>query len=629
MPKAERLPFIETSNIEPDHLMLIERLNDWENSTPETTWRTNAPTDYRFYAGKQDDDMVLAILAEQNRPASVFNEIKPKVDMLVGLASQTKFQPDVVPTGTEDEPLAELMKGTLTHFTKKSKFVGKCVDCFQHTVKVGRSMLYFYVNKENPYRPKIMVKRLPGSNFIVDPQSIEYDMSDARGLFIDKWMTEDDLKAFWPNVNTAMIRQNSNVGQGYPAFWNEQDDLYRVVEAWYRKWIKMRWFINPLTGKEESLTIQEFRQFAEVLKNGIPMPNGTRQIVPVPEFVDSMVQQMHYMIFTDIFKIEGGQSPYKWKGFPGILFGAYKNDEDNSWFGVIRTILDPQISLNTMRRQLLHLLQTLPKGILKHEVGAILNIDEYEKRSADPSFHLEMAKGAFEKADFAKQPPISPIYQRFDQVMSQSMKDSSGIQDDLMGIQQTSREPGVTVQMRQQTGIAVLYILFDNFKQSRLEAGRVFMHFIQQYVTTPEIIRIEGEKGKQLMQINSQMNPQSADFNDISIGEYDLEIDEQVENSTLRLAIAQMLTDFSQNNPGSIPPGIIMEYANLPFTVKQAVQSAWEQSAKREQENIDADRALKIVELSLKHNIEQDKIAASVEAAKKKEKEKKNDTKQT
>lgn len=622
MPKAERLPFVDESDISPDHLMLIERLNDWENSTPETTFRNAAPIDYKFYAGKQDNAMVLAILAEQNRPASVFNEIKPKIDMLIGMAAQTKFQPDVVPTGKEDEPLAELMGGALAHYSKKSKFVNKCVDCFQHVVKVGRSMMYFYIDTQNPFKPVIKMKRLPGTNFIVDPQSIEYDMSDARGLFIDKWMTEADLKAFWPHIDINQLQ--SHIGQGYPLFWNEQDDLYRVVEAWYRKWVKMRWFINPLTGKEESLTIQEFRQFAEVLKAGVPMEGGQRQVVPVPSFYDSMVQQTHYMLFSDLFTIEGGVSPYNYKHFPGVLFGAYKDDEDNSWFGAIRPMLDPQVSLNTMRRQLLHLLQTLPKGILKHEIGAILNIEEYEKRSADPSFHLEMAKGAFEKVGFEKQPPISPIYQRFDATMSQSMKDTSGIQDDLMGIQQTSREPGITVQARQQSGIAVLYILYDNFRQSRLECGRIYLSFIQQYATAPEIIRIEGEKGKMLMQINTQMNPESEGFNDISTGEYDLEMDEQVENSTLRLAIAQMLADFSQNNPGSIPPGIIMDYANLPFTVKEAVQKAWEEAQQREQENIDAERALKIVELSLKFGVEQKKIAASVEVAKQ-TKEKTND----
>jgi hypothetical protein len=623
MPKADRLPFVEDAKLTDDHKMLLDWLNDAESSTPETDWRTNGPQDYKFYAGDQDTDEVKQFLQDQKRPLNTFNEVKPKIDMLIGLGAQTKFNPDVHPAGQEDEPLAELMKSALLHFAKKSKLVRREVECFGHAVKSGRSLAYFYIDKENPFVPRIKCKRIPGSNFVLDPQSYEYDMEDARYLFIDKWMSEDDIKAYWPHVNTQHIQQH--VIEGYPLFWNEQDDLYRVVECWYRKYVKMRWFVNPLNEKVESLTPEDFSKFAKMLSEGIPQEDGSRTPpIPVPEFTDSMVRKVHYMIFSDIFMIEGGISPYKWNGFPAVLFGAYKNDNTNTWFGAIRMMIDPQVSLNTMRRQLLHLLQTLPKGILKHEAGAILNIDEYEKRSADPSFHLEIAKGQFDKVGFERQPPISPIYGQVDAVMGQSMKDASGVQDDLMGIQQTSREPGVTVQLRQQTGFAVLFILFDNFRESRLECGRILLSFIQQYVTDAEMIRVQGPQGAQLMQINSQMNPEVDGFNDITVGHYDLEIDETIENASMRLAVAQMLTDFSHNNPESIPPDLILEYANVPFTVKQRIREIWENQAKLQQENIDADRALKIVELSVKSGIEEKQIAASVEAAKTKQKERKD-----
>jgi hypothetical protein len=612
MPKAERMPFLNTSKMEDDHLKVLDWLSDWENSTPETDWREVGPEDYKFYAGDQDTAAVKQLLTDQKRPITVFNEIKPKIDMLIGLAAQTRFQPDVVPVGTEDEALAQLIKGTLYHYAKKTKLVRKEVECFEHSTKSGRSLLYFYIDKENPFKPKIMNKRIQGASFILDPLSFEYDMSDARAIFIDKWMSEEDLKANWPKVNTEMIKSHSAfAGQqaGYPSFWNEQDDLYRVVECWYRKYEPMVWFTNPLTGKEESLSPSDFSKFSAVLSQGLPQPDGSRgQPMEPPDFITSMVRKVYYMIFTDIFKIEGGPSPYKWKGFPAILFGAYKNDNTNSWFGAIKMMKDPQRSMNTMRRQLSHLLQTLPKGMMKHEVGSIINLEEYEKKSADPSFHLEIAKGQFDKVDFVTQPGISPIYNQYDLVMAQSMKDSSGVQDDLMGIQNTSREPGVTVQMRQQTGLAVLYVLFDNFRESRLEAGRILLSMIQQYVSQAELIRIQGQEGMQLLQINTQTNPQSPDFNDVSVGEYDLEVEETVENATMRLAIAQMLTEFSQNNPGSIPPDIVLDYANLPFTVKQRVKETTAQMQQQEQANIEAERALKVQEMTTKVNLELTKM---------------------
>lgn len=626
MPKAERFPFIEQKLVTPDHRLLLDWLSDWENSTPETEFRKVSQEDYRFYAGIQDTDEVLELLADQKRPASTYNEIKPKIDMLLGMAAQTRFEPDVVPVGFEDDVLAQIMKSVLKHYTKKSKtnLLRKELECFEHCVKAGRSLLYFYINKENPFKPDIKCKRIPGSNFVLDPQGTEYDMEDHRGLFIDKWLTEEDIKAFWGDkVDIARIRNHAGQGSGmgYPLFFNEQDDLYRIVEAWFRKWIKVRWFENPLTGVVEYLTIPEFKKFEEALRNGIPVSEDGRifQMDQVP-FEESMMRHVHYMIFTDVFQIEANPSPFRWKGFPASLFGAYKNDYKNNWFGSITMMKDPQGALNTMRRQLSHLLQTLPKGLLQHEVGAILNIEEYEERSADPSFHLEIAKGQFDKVKFNPQPPISPLYQQFDAVMHQSIKDSGGIQDDLMGIQQTSREPGITVKMRQDAGFAVLYMLFQNFKDSRLESGRILMSLIQQYVREPEVIRITGPEGKQLMQINTQMNPELEGFNDVSAGEYDLEVDESLETTSIRMAVAQLLTEFSQNNPGAIPPDVILDYTNIPFTVKQRVKAAWEEQIRREEEAREMEVAVELAKAGLKAKTDVAKIASQEKMAKEKPK---------
>jgi hypothetical protein len=98
-----------------------------------------------------------------------------------------------------------------------------------------------------------------------------------------------------------------------------------------------------------------------------------------------------------------------------------------------------------------------------------------------------------------------------------------------------------------------------------------------------QLIRIEGQEGAQLVQINSQTNPQNEGFNDISVGKYDFAIDEAVENTTMRMAVAQMLTDFAQNNPGSIPPDMILEYSDMPLSARLKVKAYHEQMMLREE----------------------------------------------
>ena len=92
-----------------------------EMSLPETVFRRDSMESYRFYAGKQDTPEVLDQLRAQKRPNSTYNEVKPKIDMLVGMAAQTKHDPTAEPVGPEDEPLAELMTNAMKHFRKLIK----------------------------------------------------------------------------------------------------------------------------------------------------------------------------------------------------------------------------------------------------------------------------------------------------------------------------------------------------------------------------------------------------------------------------------------------------------------------------------------------------------------------------
>lgn len=558
-----------------DNKSLLDWLRDAESSTAETTWRIVAKEDYKFYAGDQDTEEVKTELEDKGKPNSIYNEVKPKIDMLYGIAAKSKYEPEAFPVGKEDEPLAELINGTLKHYAKKTKLPDKELDCFLHTIKSGRSLLYFFIDKENPFKPKIACKRFSGFNFYLDPDSVELDLSDARYVFLDVWLTETELKLYFPTVDMSQVQEGAGSTENL-SFFNEASDKYRIVEAWYYKMRKGVWFINPMTRDSEFLTVGDFEKFAQTLEEGVPVgrdENGEviTEPVEVPSTINGYKKIYYYSIFTSNVTLAGGESALNWEGFPMVLYGGYKDDDNNNYFGAITAMKDPQRSKNDMRRQLSSQLKTLPKGMLMTETGAIVNIDEYEEKSTSPNFYLEIAPGRMGSVDFQTQPSIPPIYKEFDAMSSQSMKDASGIQDSLMSVQTSSREAGVTVRNRQETGITVLYLLFDNSRKSRIKSYHILLSLIQQYITDAEIIRVQGEKGLMLMEINSQMNRQVTGWNDISIGKFDIEMSDTLETATMRVATGEMIADYSHNNPGVIPPDIFLDYIGLPWSVKQQV----------------------------------------------------------
>jgi hypothetical protein len=578
----------------------VQQLLDWlakaESATSETMFRDNAITDYQFYAGSQDSTLVLEKLAELNRPNTTLNQIRPKVDMIVGSAARARHEFTVVPVGAEDAPMCEFVQKVLDHYVGKLQLLDKETSAFEHTVKAGRALLYFYIDKSNPFEPKVVPTVLRGTEFFIDPNSVQYDLSDAEYIIVENWTRKDLIKTYW-NVDPEAFSAAMVGYQGKLAYYNEITDLYRLTEIWYKKFTPVNYFQNPLTGKVEYLHDAELKAFKKQLEEGIQLPNG--QVLLAPNFfsVRSVKEEVHYAILLGDQVLEHGISPYAMNKenpwFPGILFAGYKDEDNNCWFSVIRQLRDPQKMYNTMHRQLQHLIQTLPKGILATEAGAILNIEEYQQRSSDPAFYLEIAPGKFQNWKFEKQPTISPIYNVVIEQMSRDIKNTSGAEDPLLGIQTTSRESGESVKMRQEGGLSVLYILFDNLRKSKLQVRRVLLSMIQQYVTMPTAQRIVGPAGDELLYINTQLNPQLEGFNDLSFGMYDVEFVQSVESPSGRAAVASSLMEYSHNNPGAIPPDIILDYLDVPYSVKQRVLQAW-------QEQIAFDRKMQEAEMKIK-----------------------------
>ena len=96
------------------------------------------------------------------------------------------------------------------------------------------------------------------------------------------------------------------------------------------------------------------------------------------------------------------------------------------------------------------------------------------------------------------------------------------------------------------------------------------------------------------------MNPQVEGFNDISAGEFDFVVSETAETMTIRAATAQMLIDFNHNQPGTIPPDVLLDYVDLPFSAKQRVRTQWEQQQVAQKEAADREYDLKLAELDIK-----------------------------
>lgn len=575
-------------------------VQDVERSTSEGIWRKNATEEYRFYAGKQDTPEVLSKLATEKRPNSVFNEIKPKVDTLIGLAAQLKLNPALLPTEDTDEALSEVLGSAFKFFRRETKAEDTELECFEHTAKVGRSLQGHFIDTENPFEPKIKTFRVESGRYGIDPDSRDYPaMDDARYMFVDKWLDQDTILSFYPKFDvekTQNVETLDPVNRVAQIYFNENNHKVRIVEMWYRIFEQTAWFVSPLTGQPEHIPLDQWNDYVKALTvTGIPDQDG--KLIKLPEPPEMMARPrkvIRFAIFSGDQLLERGANPfigYNEEHFPYSLYTGYRDDEEDFWFGVIAMMKDPQRGFNTIMRQLVHLLNTSPKGMLVHEQDTIINIEDYKNKGSSANFDLKVKKGALtgKKILFTDQPQIPAIYTDLLTRYGELMKNLSGIQDVFLGISAGSREPGITSQLRQQSGLAVLFIMFDNFRRSRIHAGKQLLSFIQQYMTATKMIRIDPISAPIVL---NEVGEDNQILNDISVGRFDLIVEEALEGSSMKLANAKILTEFAQNNPGVIPADILLDQTNVSLSAKQRVREFAAETQAAQQANTDEENLI-------------------------------------
>jgi hypothetical protein len=101
------------------------------------------------------------------------------------------------------------------------------------------------------------------------------------------------------------------------------------------------------------------------------------------------------------------------------------------------------------------------------------------------------------------------------------------------------------------------------------------------------------------------MNPELEGFNDLSAGDYDIAMTEMNETNTTRAAFAQLLLEYSQNNPGAVPSDLIMEYADAPYSAIQKIREANAASANAAQLEKDRLYELELLKIQIKADADQ------------------------
>ena len=612
-------------------------------------WRKAAEEDFEYLLGSQWKDADKEKLNAAGRPALTINKIQPFVFLASGLERQNRTDYVAYPKGEEDGIAADIATMLLRHAIETCNGDYKVSESFEDAITCGKGWIEPYVD----YTYDILTgdfklsKRTP-FDIYVDPKSVEYDLSDAEYVVkLTEDLTKDQLISLYPDKESEIEKLGDGklnldksgsiisevIGDKY-GVKNATDisdqtgeineHLYDLVEYYYKKRVMKYFIADRITGqieeaksKEDAIEFVEFKlnairkQYADkqtaagiaVAEGEEPWEAGKEPVVYIKRNIPEI--WVACMIGNgDIVKDELCWSYPQWKSYPFIPIFAHRTTtpikkRENMVQGFVRSLKDPQNAYNKMRSQELNILNRSASVGWLVEEGAWVDANRTAELGSTAGINLEYKKGAIKPEQL--EPAQYPFAQaKVAQDVGQDMKELSGMNTDLLALQDSKSVSGRAIMLRQKQGMVMIQRVFDNLSQSKQILGRFILSQLSNIYTVEEVIKVIGDKYIQetfaMPQVDAQGQPQRDEqgnlvmqvnkeevgkllndiLNNIDVSKYDVAIGEGMNTESVQVSNQMLLMDLLQAG-APIPPEIIVEESNLQESTKMKIRKAIEE----------------------------------------------------
>lgn len=584
MPRGKKKKLLNST----ENLKTLRQLEEWfeVERIRQAPNRYQQAIDHDFYDGLQWSDEDAQELALRGQAPLVYNKVQPAVKWITGTERRTRIDGKVLPRSDAAVDDAENKTKLLKYVDDVNKSGFSRSRAFDDTVKVGVGWLECGI-RGDPTMELLYDRCESWRNIIYDSQGSEWDGSDWRYMFRQKWVDLDISQALFPEAalqlksaavysdfTEAQDNEEWYLGQilqersadgsvlNRRTFIDTSTSLYnrrariKLYEAWYRK-PTQRFYVDDPEGTHHN------KQFD---------PKDTELAALYASQAISLFQRMGMEMWCAIFVrgtlLQDQKSPYKHNDFPFTPIWGNRRGRDNAPYGVIRVIRDPQEDFNKRMSKALHSLST--RRIIM-DVDAVEDIDDLREEAARPDAIIQKKHGA--ELELTTDVEIAEAHIKYADIDEKMIQDLSGVTDDLMG-RKTNAVSGIAIQHRQDQGSTVTTDLFDNLRLGTQLHNQKKLSLIGQYYTEKKEFRVLGSKrGVDFITINNPaVDPktgQSIILNDVTATEADFIVSETDYKASSRQAMFETLAEMVAKFPPQIAMQLldnVMEFSDVPGT---------------------------------------------------------------
>jgi hypothetical protein len=552
----------------------------WYNDSDfSADWRRGATEALGFVAGDQLSDEDKALLDSQNRPYVVFNRTLTVLKAVAGMEINGRHEITFLPEENDDTVVAEILSGT-------SKWMGQQCDgedeqssAFQQCCVTGIGVTESRFSFEEKSNGQYVEEMFDCREFYWGRTARKKNLADAPRMWRVRRMALSDAMQLCPGYSRRQLDATwADVGSDYDSGprsieekrvrdgknsyldWDDTNEVTIVCGEW---WEREPYYLvaDEVNQRKVEVSIKEFRLLKRLaMLRGAPAPNGVR---------------LTRKVFKRVFlgnEILGEIKPaplgnqFSW----GVVTGEW-DAKKRQWFGMVRTLEDPQKWANKFMSQVMHIMNSTAKGGIIAETDAFDDQIDAEEGYAMADQITWVKPGALSQG---AKPKIMPkpgqgdasAYVALLQYAVSAIKDVTGINPELLG-QQDMQQPGVVEHMRKQAGMTVLATMFDALRRYRKILGRKRLWVIQNRLSDGRIIRVVGQQYTGAVKLAK----------DMTAGEYDVSVADAPTSPNMKeanWAIIQPLLAVFKDQLMAQPEVLaqVLEYSPLPSQLVQAIK---------------------------------------------------------
>ncbi len=572
---------------------LFLRLKSWfrEDFDAASDWREQAREDFAFVSGDQWAEEDKAKLRAEMRPIITMNRIDTVIDSVSGSEVANRQEVRYIPREQGDVKVNELYTSAAQWFRDQCDAEDEESDAFRDTIICGMGWVETRLDYETEPDGEPRIERVDPLEVVADHTSRKRNLSDMRRVFhirrnipIDEaraitdaegdledsdynatWAgdsTDDDTDGDGPSINDhksydgkASDGRSEAPGTSHDkrvtlvrAMWWERETIYRVVDP-----------TDP--SKITTLTADEYRE----LKARFDKVSGGQRLDAV-----KALRRVYRQAYLGAKMLSSGDAPCK-EHFSFHCITGKRDRNNNSWYGLVRGMKDPQRWANKWLAQSLHILNSSAKGGLLAERGAFDNDKDAEQSWANQDVITFAKQGAL-AANKIQPKPVSPMPAGFYNLMEfaiRSIRDVSGVNVETLGMRDATQAASLEVQ-RKQSAMTILQPLFDSLRRYRKMQGRLLLYLIEKYLSDGRLVRIVGQDNEQYMPLRKAEG----------VSTYDVIVDDAPTSPNQKEATWSMLQQLLPVIGPMLPVDTwmaLLEFSPLPSSAQDKIKKSIEE----------------------------------------------------